>query len=307
LVTLGVDVVDPRIRSGWLRVLLFLIVTLVLASLLSVMAIGMWVVVQGKAGEAFRFIQGGGGGGDLQSLGVSGFVAMQLPAFVATLINIILFRRFVDRRSVGSLGLTVVNQAQPVLMGIMLGAALITAGFGTLYLWGMLRITSLNFVLWPIISYAGVFFFGAFMEEFLVRGYILKNLMDATNSYVALFASSLIFALLHLMNPHMAAIPLMNLVLAGVLLGIYPMHRKNLWFSVALHWSWNFFQGPIFGLQVSGIVLPSLLSVEVVGPSWLSGGKFGFEGSVVATVVTLVASIGIDWRCRKSVDGPSPL
>ena len=90
MVTLGVDVVDPRIRSGWLRVLLFLIVTLVLASLLSVMAIGMWVVVQGKAGEAFRFIQGGGGGGDLQSLGVSGFVAMQLPAFVATLINIVL-------------------------------------------------------------------------------------------------------------------------------------------------------------------------------------------------------------------------
>lgn len=221
---------------------------------------------------------------------------------LALLFCIVFFRRIVDRRSLVSLGLSLRKQSRAILTGLVLGAALITAGVGSLSLFGGFSLARLELIFWPIVGYGTVFFFAAFLEEFLVRGYILTNLMEATNSYVALLLSSGVFALFHLLNPHMAAMPLLNLVLAGVLLGIYPMHRRNLWFSVSLHWSWNFFQGPIWGLGVSGLSIPSLVVSEVRGPAWLTGGSFGLEGSLIATVLTGVAAIFIDWHFRKSVD-----
>ena len=97
--------------------------------------------------------------------------------------------------------------------------------------------------------------------------------------------------------------PLMpwNLFLAGIVLGIYFIFKRNLWFSVGLHLTWNFFQGPIYGFEVSGQQTTSLITQEVSGSSLLSGGLFGFEGSLLTTLfcIVLIITLFLQFRTPK--------
>ena len=78
---------------------------------------------------------------------------------------------------------------------------------------------------------------------------------------------------------------------AGLLLGSAYKWSGTLWLPIGIHWSWNFFQGPIFGFAVSGNETPSLVKSVIDGPAWLTGGAFGAEASVPAFVVGLAFAI----------------
>lgn len=133
----------------------------------------------------------------------------------------------------------------------------------------------------------------------MVRGYVLINLMDSMNKYIALVLSSLLFSAMHLMNANMSLVPAINIFLAGILLGIYFIHKGNLWFPIGMHFTWNFFQGPIFGFEVSGHITNSIIVQEIAGHELLTGGKFGFEGSLIATVAMIVLTIVIHLKHKK--------
>jgi len=72
------------------------------------------------------------------------------------------------------------------------------------------------------------------------------------------------------------------------LLGVNYIHTRNLWFSILFHLGWNFFQGPVLGYRVSGINFSSLLQTELNGDLIITGGEFGFEGSIVNTALCLI-------------------
>ena len=82
-----------------------------------------------------------------------------------------------------------------------------------------------------------------------------------------------------------------NLLLAGILLGSAYIYTRNLWFAIALHWFWNWLQGPVLGFEVSGNAFgESLLTLDTsAGSALLNGGPFGFEGSLICTVLMLAA------------------
>jgi uncharacterized protein len=82
---------------------------------------------------------------------------------------------------------------------------------------------------------------------------------------------------------------LVNIFLAGILLGVNYIYTRNLWFGWLLHFSWNFFQGSVLGYNISGLTLQPVLTQEMKGADWLTGGQFGFEGSVVSAVLQLLA------------------
>jgi membrane protease YdiL (CAAX protease family) len=126
-------------------------------------------------------------------------------------------------------------------------------------------------------------------EEMVFRGYILNNLMQSLNRWLALAISAALFALMHSNNPNVDLIAMVNLFGGGLLLGINYIFTKNLWFSIMLHTAWNFLQGPVLGFPVSGVNLPSILHLELKGSSLMSGGAFGLEASLITSILVIVA------------------
>jgi hypothetical protein len=113
------------------------------------------------------------------------------------------------------------------------------------------------------------------------------------NRWIALAITSLLFALLHAFNPNITWLALLNIFLAGFVMGIVYVYTGNLWFAIAFHFSWNFFLGPILGYEVSGLPLESLLQQSIHGPDWLTGGEFGLEGSVLDGAFSVIAFWGM--------------
>jgi len=150
-----------------------------------------------------------------------------------------------------------------------------------------------------------LFIIVAVMEELLMRGYILKNLMISYNKYVALIVSSVLFSLMHGFNPNIDLFALTNIFLAGILLGISYIHTKNLWFPIALHLSWNLFQ-TILGFNVSGQKTYSLIEFGITENNLLNGGEFGFEGSILSLIAMLITIVGIEIYYRRQKAATTP-
>jgi len=132
---------------------------------------------------------------------------------------------------------------------------------------------------------------GAVTEELMFRGLALQALERLLGSWVALPVTASLFGLAHLLNP--GATPWSALAVAieaGGLLGAAFLWRRNLWFAVGLHLAWN---GAValLGIPVSGHVTQGVLVADVTGPSLLTGGAFGIEGSVVTVALSVLITV----------------
>lgn len=134
-------------------------------------------------------------------------------------------------------------------------------------------------------------------EEALVRGYPLRAVAEAKGPAWALAFTSIGFGLLHVANPGVTVVALLNLAAAGLFLGVLALRTGSLWWATGAHLGWNWALAFLVDLPVSGLetVDAPLLSSAPRGPAWLSGGSFGPEGSVAATLVLLGATAWV-WR-----------
>ncbi len=128
-------------------------------------------------------------------------------------------------------------------------------------------------------------------EEALFRGYLMTSVARRTNPWIAIIASALLFAALHGANPNFSIIAFINIALFGVFAGIYMLKRGSIWGIGAIHSVWNFAQSNIFGFNVSGNPKfeTVLFSESADFGTILSGGDFGIEGGLGATVVLIAA------------------
>lgn len=226
-------------------------------------------------------------------------VILQLVSFLAILLVVWAFRRGLDRRSLVSLGFSFDSNARRDLAaGLLWGAGLIGFVFLVLLVTGQIALSKLAFPLEALLIQVAMGVLVAASEEITLRGYLLNNFMESANKYLALLLVSVLFSLFHGFNPGLSLIGLVNIVLAGLLLGIYYVHRKNLWFPIGLHFTWNLFQGAVFGAPVSGLKFDSIISFDPKGSVMLTGGDFGFEASIVTTVVMILAAATIHWKYR---------
>jgi len=207
--------------------------------------------------------------------------------FLAALISISIFRIYIDRQSVFSLGFAWKGFAQHAYVGLFASFAMLGIGSTILMLLGHLQFLDVEIDPSSIALNLAIMLIVAFSEEMIVRGYMLHNLMKSFDKYLALCISAVVFALLHLGNPNIGIIPVVEIFIGGIMLGINYIYTKNLWFGIFLHFGWNFLQGPILGYQVSGIALQPLLQQNLQGPETLTGGAFGFEGSILAIFLNL--------------------
>jgi len=296
----------PLIPHGWLRALVGSAALFILLIGVSVL-IGIVLVVISMAGgelnpEALERMT------DPAQISLPLLFALQVCQLLCTLVLVWLLRRFVDRRPVAALGLRLRGFGLHLLEGSLWGAGLIVAAFIILLAAGMLIIDPehVAITIGSFLGYCCVLVVVAANEELMIRGYVLSNLMLSLNRWVALLVSATVFAAFHLLNANLSPLSLLNLVLAGVVLGVYYVHRRNLWFSFGMHLAWNLFQGPVLGFQVSGLSTASIIGHKLEGPEAVTGGSFGLEGSVLTTGLLIVTILVIHYRFRSNAAKPQP-
>lgn len=264
----------PAIVYGSLRVLLFLAVWIIFLGLIEFFGLRMM-------DELFPEV-------DQRSIPF-GTIARTL-SFLITLLILFFFRKYVDRRPFfkGWFGITSRKYDFPI--GVLAGAVLISVGA---FFLGRLKLVELSpgsVTGLEFLQYSIFFLIAAALEEVVFRGYILDNLLEDMHPILALIVSSILFMALHLLNPSLEFLPVLNLFLAGVMLGASYIYTRNLWFPLGLHWSWNMFQGPVFGFEVSGVETKSFFSQSILKDNIWTGGDFGFEGSILATILIMSAA-----------------
>ena len=190
------------------------------------------------------------------------------------------------------LGLSLKGRWKDLLGGALFALVLYMAGFGLSLLFGVVEVTGINFQPSSLLMTLIFFLLVGITEELALRGFVLGRLLDAgVNKFWALIISSILFSLIHIANPNFALLPFLNIVLAGVLLGASYLYTRNLCFPIALHWFWNWLQGPVLGYEVSGNKFgDSLLTLHLPEANIVNGGSFGFEGSVICTVLMLIGT-----------------
>ena len=129
-------------------------------------------------------------------------------------------------------------------------------------------------------------------EELVFRGYPFQKLVESLGPPGAVAVSSACFGLAHLGNSHHTWISTLNTMLVGIPLSIAYLRTRSLWMPVGMHFTWNYVQGFVFGLPVSGYTLsPSVLNAQVHGAAWLTGSGYGPEGGLLCTIAVVGAGI----------------
>lgn len=145
-----------------------------------------------------------------------------------------------------------------------------------------------------IIAVVWVLVLGSLAEELMFRGYPFQRLAEAIGSAAAILVFSVLFGLVHLLNPGATFWGLLNTVVIGVVLSLCYLRTRALWLPWGLHFAWNATLGLVFGLPVSGIHLFNVIvKANASGPRWLTGGAYGLEASLPGAAVVLLALLVI--------------
>ena len=290
---------NPVIRQGWLRVLLFGAVFCLLTLLIAIPAALLLagVTVDELKSNLVDTLEGLLSGNYLW--------LMILVEFAIAVLSVGCFRLWIDRRGLKDLGWSSDGFTGEAVIGLFMGPAVMGIAALLMLVSGHLDWTDIVWDPSSLFVSLGLMALIAFSEELVFRGYILDNLLESfSNKWVALIISSVLFAAFHFTGPGIHTLAFLNLFLAGLLLGINFIYTRNLWFSFFFHLSWNFFQGPILGFRVSGLTLPSLLIPDTKGDLFITGGDFGLEGSILTTVVTVIAFFVIAWAFERKYNSP---
>lgn len=197
--------------------------------------------------------------------------------------------RIIERRRVRELAPG--RALQGLASGALLGAGLFAATVGALWTAGYYHVTGTN--QWLVFLPAlGASLQAGFAEEIVIRGILFRIMEDGLGTSISLAITALIFGFLHLGNPNATIVSALAISLeAGILLGAAFVLTRKLWLPIGIHFAWNFTQGGIFGVAVSGHSTSGLLRSELTGPPLFSGGSFGAEASLFAVLICLAAGI----------------
>ena len=186
------------------------------------------------------------------------------------------------------------------LIGLGAGVLFISSVVGVMWLAGAYEVTGtttdVNWVK-PLVS-AGLG--TAIAEEIVFRGVLFRITEEGLGTWPALAISALLFGGVHMMNKGATVWSSVAIAIeAGVLLGLAYHVTRSLPMVIGIHMAWNFTQGTIYGIPVSGTNASGFLVSNRPGPDWLSGGVFGAEASVVAVAISLIASAAMVMYARR--------
>ena len=221
-----------------------------------------------------------------------------LISVTSLIIIVFIYVKFIEKRKISSIGFFKKNAIKNYLIGLIAGfitfttIVLITWKLGYLELIKVTNESYSSVVSWPLFLVVILFWLiqGA-SEEIFVRGWLFPIIGKRHNVPIAIILSSLFFTALHLGNPNTAIVPLVNLTLFGVFACFYVIRFEDLWGICAFHSIWNWVQGNLFGIKVSGDEFPggSIFNFHnfptsficpITGNNYLFNRSFNFRGKL---------------------------
>lgn len=212
--------------------------------------------------------------------------ALVAATFVAVYIG---FSRWVEGRPEREFALNgaPVELASGIAVGLMLFSAIV----GVIAAFGGYRVIGHRGwdVLVPALALA---IMSGFTEEIFFRGFFFRLTEKWLGTWAALGLSAALFGALHLGNPNATLLAGVAIMLeAGIMLAAIYMITRRLWAAIGVHAAWNFAQGGIYGIPVSGGAMDGVLRPDIRGSDLLTGGAFGAEASLPAMVIATAFGI----------------
>ena len=243
-------------------------------------------------------------------------VLLMVGSFLSIFLSVWLAGRLLDHRPLADFGLHISPSWWADLgFGLALGAVLMVGIFLIELVAGWVTVTgTLQGARWsfgPAILLALIRFLGVgIQEEILSRGYQLRNLAEGLNLpsigprralLLGYIGSSVIFGLLHAGNPNASVVSTINLIVAGLFLGLGYVLTGELAIPIGLHITWNFFQGNVFGFPVSGgTPSTTFIAIQQGGPDVWTGGAFGPEAGLLGLLAIAVGAwLTVGWVRRR--------
>lgn len=271
-----------RLRSGW-RVALFLAAFFLFSGLI--------------VGGTFALLLALPIGFTTQSL-LSYAVSFTISTILVLLLGW-LFGKYFEDLPFRALGASLTkNWLKHLIFGFVIGAFTVCFGALIAYIFGGLNFeynnSGFSAVGLTLLVSLFIFIGGAAFEEAFFRGYIFQTLTRAKLGWFAVLFTSVLFSIVHVDNPGANYISTLNTFIAGLWFAAAYWKTRTLWMPFGLHLAWNWFLGSILGIQVSGLsdmTTAPLLKATDLGPAWLSGGDYGLEGGLAATVALTVSTL----------------
>jgi len=189
--------------------------------------------------------------------------------------------------------------------GVLWGLAMTTLVIGATWLLGGVSFDP------PSLSAAGIAFYAVawaiaftlvgLTEELLFRGYAFSALRAAIGFWPAAAILAALFGAVHLSNPGESVLGALNVVTYALFVSFTLQRTGNLWFAVGIHAAWDYATSVLYGVPVSGVRAEGhLLQAHIHGPTWLTGGSAGPEGSVLGLAALGIAFIVFARRVRRA-------
>lgn len=196
--------------------------------------------------------------------------------------------RLIEHREVDELSW---RKSPQLLWGLLCALALFVLLTAQLWAAGVYRVTGYGDApVWTLFLLTAVA--PGITEEIVSRGILFRLTEEGLGTWIALAVSALFFGFAHASNPGATVWSSVAISIeAGLLFGLLYHVTRSLWWCIGLHAGWNFVQGAVFGIPVSGIQVDGLLDSQLQGPDWLDGGGFGAEASVLTVLTCGIVSL----------------
>jgi uncharacterized protein len=209
--------------------------------------------------------------------------------FVSILLVYVVAVRAIERRPVTELAPR--KLPTHIVLGFIAGFLLLSAMTGLVWVLGGYHVLSVNPNAVWLPSLLGIGIATGIAEEIICRGVLYRISEEGLGTWWALAISALFFGGAHLGNPNATIWSALAIAIeAGILLALIYNLTRSLWVVIGLHAAWNFSEGVIYGIPVSGLDVKGFIVSSSTGPDWLTGGKFGIEASAVAVVLSACIS-----------------
>ena len=176
-----------------------------------------------------------------------------------------------------------------LFIGLLIGAIIFSLVFVTFLCFNLLSIIQFSWSNGNLVKIFLMLAAAAIIEEVIFRSFFINGLkLYLRSTTLIILITALFFGVVHIFNEGSTILSTISAFIGGIMYALAFIKTEKLWLPIGLHFSWNFFQGCVYGFPVSGFVIEGLLKVNISGQEFWTGGEYGPEGGLIGIFARIV-------------------